>query len=72
MTFIGLDVKTAIGAVATSLGNVGPGLGAVGPSGNFSVIPTEGKWILSFLMMLGRLELFTVLILFTGYFWRRE
>lgn len=72
MTVIGLDVKTAIGAVATSIGNVGPGLGAVGPSENFSVIPTEGKWILSFLMMMGRLELFTVLIIFTAYFWRRQ
>lgn len=72
MTFIGLDVKTAIGAVATSLGNVGPGLGQVGPSENFSSLPWESKWILAFLMMMGRLELFTVLILFTAYFWRRE
>lgn len=72
MTFMGLDVKTSIGAVATSLGNVGPGLGAVGPSENFSALPSESKWLLSFLMMLGRLELFTVLIIFTAYFWRRE
>lgn len=72
MTLIGLDVTTAIGAVATSLGNVGPGLGEAGPSGNFSGIPDEGKWFLAFLMMMGRLELFTVLILFTSYFWRKE
>jgi trk system potassium uptake protein len=72
MTLMGMDVVAAVGAVATSLGNVGPGLGEVGPSGNFSSVPTEGKWFLAFLMMLGRLELFTILILFTGYFWRKQ
>lgn len=68
----GVDFTTAIGAVATSLGNIGPGLGQVGPVDNFANVPTSGKWILSFLMLLGRLELFTVLILFTPYFWRRQ
>lgn len=72
MTLMGLDISTAIGSVATSLGNVGPGIGSVGPVNNFAHLPSEGKWLLSFLMMTGRLELFTVLILFTGYFWRRE
>jgi trk system potassium uptake protein len=72
MTLMGMDVISAVGAVATSLGNVGPGLGEVGPSSNFSAIHTEGKWFLAFLMMLGRLELFTVLILFTAYFWRKQ
>ncbi len=72
MTLMGLDVTTAIGSVATSLGNVGPGIGDVGPSGNFAGIPDEGKWFLAFLMMMGRLELFTVLILFTRHFWRKE
>jgi trk system potassium uptake protein TrkH len=72
MTLMGMDVISAVGAVATSLGNVGPGLGEVGPSANFSAIHTEGKWFLAFLMMLGRLELFTVLILFTAYFWRKQ
>ncbi len=61
---------TAIGSVATALGNVGPGIGAVGPLNNFAEIPDAGKWFLSFLMLLGRLELFTILILFTPYFWR--
>lgn len=61
---------TAIGAVATSLGNVGPGIGEVGPVDNFAGIPDTGKWFLSFLMLLGRLELFTILILFLPYFWR--
>lgn len=72
MTLMGMDVISAVGAVATSLGNVGPGLGDVGPSANFSEVHTEGKWFLAFLMMLGRLELFTVLILFTAYFWRKQ
>lgn len=61
---------TAIGAVATSLGNVGPAIGEVGPMDNFALIPPVGKWLLSFLMLLGRLELFTILILFTPYFWK--
>ena len=72
MTLMGLDVATSIGAVATSLANVGPGIGSVGPVDNFAHLPSEGKWLLSFLMMTGRLEIFTVLILFTAYFWRRE
>lgn len=63
-------ILTAIGAVATSLGNVGPGIGEVGPVDNFSGIPEAGKWVLSFLMLLGRLELFSILILFVPYFWR--
>jgi trk system potassium uptake protein TrkH len=65
------DLPSAMGAVATSLGNIGPGLGNVGPAENFSHISTFGKWFLSFLMLLGRLELFTVLVLFTPSFWKR-
>lgn len=72
MTLLGMDITSAIGAVATSLANIGPGLGTVGPSSNFANVPEAAKWVLSFLMMLGRLELFTVLILFTGYFWRGQ
>ena len=72
MALIGVDFLTAIGAVATSLGNVGPGLGTVGPVDNFAGIPAAGKWMLSFFMLLGRLELFTVLILLTPYFWNRN
>jgi trk system potassium uptake protein TrkH len=63
-------MMTAFGAVATAIGNVGPGIGAVGPVDNFAHIPDLGKWFLSFLMLLGRLELFTILILFTPYFWK--
>ncbi|MEO9476285.1 MAG: TrkH family potassium uptake protein [Cyclobacteriaceae bacterium] len=70
MGMLGEDFMTAIGSVATCLGNIGPGLGSVGPVDNFAQISTPGKWLLSFLMLLGRLELFTVLILFTPYFWK--
>lgn len=63
---------TATGAVAASLGNVGPGIGEVGPSTTYSLIPDIGKYFLSFLMLLGRLELFTLLIIFMPYFWRRN
>ena len=63
---------TAIGAVATSLGNVGPAIGQVGPLDNFAPIPMVGKWILAFLMLMGRLELFTILVLFLPYFWRMK
>ncbi|MFT5386469.1 MAG: trk system potassium uptake protein TrkH [Saprospiraceae bacterium] len=61
---------TSIGAVATCLGNVGPAIGELGPLDNFADVPAAGKWFLIFLMLLGRLELFTILILFTPYFWR--
>lgn len=71
MSLFGLDFMTAIGSVAATLGNIGPGIGNVGPMDNFSQIPELGKWFLSFLMLLGRLELFTILILFTPYFWRK-
>ena len=61
---------TAIGAVATSLGNVGPGLGSVGPVNNFAHLPDSSKMVLSALMIIGRLELFSVLIIFAPSFWR--
>lgn len=70
MAGIGLDIDTSIGAVAATLGNVGPGIGTVGPVDNYSHIPILGKWVLSFLMMTGRLEIFTVLVIFTRHFWR--
>ena len=72
MASTGVDFMTAVGATATSLGNIGPGIGAVGPVDNFAHLPGAGKWILSFLMLLGRLELFTVIILFTPYFWNKN
>lgn len=65
------DIATSLGAVAATLGNVGPGLGIVGPSGNFDSQLTITKWILTFCMLCGRLELYTVLILFSRDTWRR-
>ena len=70
-TLIEPDMDTSMGAVATSLGNIGPGLGSVGPAENFYHISSPGKWFLSFLMLLGRLELFTVLVLFSRSFWKK-
>ena len=69
---IGMDFVSAIGGAATSLGNVGPGLGKLSPVNNFDVLPDAGKWWCSFLMLIGRLELFTVLILLTPFFWRNR
>jgi len=71
MSMLGLDFITAMGAVATCLANVGPGIGAVGPVANFAHVPDLGKWFLSAFMLLGRLELFTVLILFSASFWKK-
>ena len=71
MSFLGLEFESAIGSVASCLGNIGPGLGIVGPVLNYGLIPDAGKWLLAFLMLLGRLELFTVLILFSPTFWRK-
>jgi len=68
---LGLDFLTSASGAATALANVGPGLGEViGPAGNFEPLPNAAKWLLSFAMLLGRLELFTVLVLFVPRFWR--
>ncbi len=71
LSFTGVEFDTSLGAVATTLGNIGPGLGAVGPVNNFSSITPFGKWLLASLMLLGRLELFTVLMLFNPHFWKK-
>jgi trk system potassium uptake protein TrkH len=68
---LGLDFLTSSSGAATALSNVGPGLGEIiGPAGNFAPLPDSAKWLLSFGMMLGRLELFTILVLFIPRFWR--
>ena len=68
---MGLDFVTAVSGAATAISNVGPGLGdIIGPTGNFSALPDAAKWALSIAMLMGRLELFTVLILFAPSFWR--
>ena len=71
MSFLGLDLPTSIGAVAATINNIGPGLGNVGPTDNYSAIPDVGKWLLSFLMLIGRLEVFTVIILFAPSYWKK-
>ncbi len=68
---MGYDLESSLGAVAATLGNIGPGIGAVGPVENYAHIPVFGKWFLSFLMLTGRLELFTILILFAPSFWKK-
>jgi trk system potassium uptake protein TrkH len=67
--FLG-DLDSSIGVVASSLGNIGPGLGSLGPAGSFATIPDAGKVVLTFLMLLGRLEFFTILVILTPSFWR--
>ncbi|MFO7828202.1 MAG: TrkH family potassium uptake protein [Bacteroidales bacterium] len=68
---LGYDLDTSVGAVAATIGNIGPGIGLVGPVENYAHFPVFGKWFLSFLMLIGRLELFTVLILFSPAFWKK-
>ena len=68
----GLDFLTSVSGAATSISNVGPGLGGIiGPNGNFSQLPDFSKWILTIGMILGRLELFAIIVLFIPSFWRR-
>ena len=71
LAFFGLDFLTAVSAAGSAISNVGPGLGpVVGPDGNYASLPDGAKWVLSAGMLLGRLELFTVMVLFTRSFWR--
>ncbi len=70
MAALGLDLLTAFSSVAATLGNIGPGFGAIGPAENYAALPTAGKWLLSLSMLLGRLEIYTVLVLLIPEFWR--
>jgi trk system potassium uptake protein TrkH len=72
LSFMGLDFVTAIGASASSLGNIGPAFGNLGPVDNYAGLSDHAKIFCSFLMLIGRLELFTVLILLTPFFWRKN
>ena len=72
LSFLGLDFLTAISASASAISNVGPGLGdTIGPSGNYSSLPNQAKWILSITMLVGRLEIFTFLVLLSVSFWKK-
>ena len=72
MMGMGIGAEESIGCVISSIGNMGPGLGDTGPAYSWNALPDAAKWLLSFLMLLGRLELFTVLLLFTPEFWKRN
>ena len=71
LVFSGLDVVTAFTAVIACVNNIGPGLGQVGPAGNYQGLSDFQTWVCTFAMLLGRLELLSVLVLFTPAFWRR-
>jgi trk system potassium uptake protein TrkH len=71
MMLLGIDAKTASSSVATCMAGIGPGIGSVGPASNFAHLPEAGKTLLTFLMIVGRLEIYTVLILFTPDFWKK-
>lgn len=71
LAFSGMGFMESISGMITCLSDVGPGLGTIGPNGNFAHLPDFSKWFLSFVMLVGRLELFTVLVIFTPIFWRR-
>ena len=71
LTLVGMPFTDALSASVSSISNVGPGFGALGPNGSYHDIPLFAKWYLSFLMIIGRLEIFTILILFTPGFWKR-
>jgi trk system potassium uptake protein TrkH len=68
---MGVDFVTSFAAVAATLGNIGPGFGAVGPIDNYATIPALGKWLLVWCMLLGRLEIYTVIIFLAPEFWRK-
>ena len=67
----GLDILTSFTTSLATVGNIGPGFGKIGPTENYAFFPTYIKWVLSFAMLAGRLEIYTVLIIFTPFFWRR-
>ena len=67
----GVDVVTSFAASLACIGNIGPGIGGVGPTDNFAWLPDTAKWVLTFCMVLGRLEIYTVIILFVPEFWRK-
>jgi len=68
---LGVDLVTSFSAVASAIGNIGPGLGSVGPTDNYASLPALGKWLLVWCMLLGRLEIYTIIILILPEFWRK-
>jgi len=72
LSFLGLDFQSALGASASSLGNIGPAIGSVGPTDNYAHLSAAAKCFCAFLMLIGRLELFTVLVLLSPFFWKKN
>ena len=71
MASLGMDMTSSFTAVAACIFNVGPGLGLVGPVDNYLTVPLVGKWVLTFCMLLGRLEIYTVIVLLMPEYWRK-
>ena len=71
MSALGLDFMSATGSVVATISNIGPGLGSVGPTDNYAHSPVLGKWFLSWNMLVGRLEMFSALVLFSPAFWKK-
>lgn len=71
-TYMGLDADSGLGSCISMLSNVGPGTGMCGPAGTFAQVPAEGKWLMSFYMLVGRLEIYTVLLLLMPKFWKER
>jgi trk system potassium uptake protein TrkH len=71
LTLLGVDMVTSISGVAATLGNIGPGLGLVNASSTYAELPQAAKWLLSICMLLGRLEIYTVLVLLVPDFWKK-
>lgn len=71
MSYIGMDIFSSFASVAATIGNVGPGFGSVGPVQNYLLVPTLGKWVLIFCMLLGRLEIYTVIVMLAPAYWKK-
>ena len=71
ISVMGYDILTSVGTAASMLGNIGPGMGELGPMHNYAGVPAAGKWFLSLVMILGRLELLAVMVLFAKSFYRK-
>ena len=70
LSFLNLDLQSSVGAAASAIGNVGPAFGDFGPTDNYSTLHPAGKWLLSFCMLLGRLEIFAVIVLLSAAYWK--
>jgi trk system potassium uptake protein TrkH len=70
LTLMNVDLESAIGAAASAIGNIGPAIADFGPTDNYALLPDFGKWLLTFCMLLGRLEILTIIVIFSRVFWK--